>query len=122
MDETFRENERLYRAVKPEVIYWKENGLLSSAAFKDDGLSVDRQGRRTDIEAAKSFKERGFIGEIVWVTVCDCHEIKAIVCYLPEPDNIYHSEIRRDDTNKKLTNGQAKELSRRAKMVTMSIT
>ena len=34
-------DERLYRAVRPDSLFWKVNGTLSSAAFKDKkGLSA----------------------------------------------------------------------------------
>ena len=48
MAELFDMYERLYRAVYPPNImplFWKEDGQLSSAAFKDKkGLSVERDG------------------------------------------------------------------------------
>ena len=49
MTELFDMYERLYRAVYPPNImpFWKKNGQLSSAAFKDKkGLSVERDGGR----------------------------------------------------------------------------
>lgn len=33
MNENFAADEKLYRAVYPSGMYWKENGQLSSAAF-----------------------------------------------------------------------------------------
>ena len=46
MDNIFRIDEKLYRAVyPPEVMdmFWKRDGSVSSAAFEDrNGLSVDR--------------------------------------------------------------------------------
>ncbi|MCR5322424.1 MAG: hypothetical protein K6E85_04015 [Lachnospiraceae bacterium] len=52
MTEQFDTYERLYRAVYPPNImpmFWKENGQLSSAAFKDkNGLSVERDGGRDE--------------------------------------------------------------------------
>ena len=48
MTEQFDIYERLYRAVYPPEImpmFWKENGEISSAVFKDKrGLSVERAG------------------------------------------------------------------------------
>ena len=52
MTEQFDKFERLYRAVYPTNImpmFWKENGELSSAVFKDkNGLSVERDGGRDE--------------------------------------------------------------------------
>ena len=58
MTEQFDIYERLYRAVYPPEImpmFWKENGEISSAVFKNKrGLSVERAENRFDIQ----FKEK----------------------------------------------------------------
>ena len=52
MTEQFDIYESLYRAVYPPEImpmFWKENGEISSAIFKDKrGLSVERAGDRDE--------------------------------------------------------------------------
>ena len=58
MDSTFRNDEMLYRAVYPPdkvAMFWKRNGLLSSAAFKDrKGLSVERGYYRSEFDVIES--------------------------------------------------------------------
>lgn len=118
MDDNFEEAEKLYRAVLPVSTFWKQNGSLSSAAFKDkNGLSVDRQWDRSDEEAVNFLKERNFRGEIVYVLVQNCNEVQAVVRYLPSRGNKYHSEIHKDLQQKELSNSQAKHLARTAKIV-----
>jgi len=75
MEEQFDTSERLYRAVYPPNImpmFWKENGELSSAVFKDkNGLSVERDGGRDEnvvIENMSSY----FYGYIISVYYRDC--------------------------------------------------
>ena len=52
MTEQFDPGEKMYRAVFPPEImplFWKENGKISSAVFKDkNGLSVERAGDRDE--------------------------------------------------------------------------
>ncbi len=52
MKEQFEAHEKMYRAAFPPGImplFWKENGEISSAAFKDkNGLSVERAGDRDE--------------------------------------------------------------------------
>lgn len=123
MDEHFEEMEKLYRAVLPKDTFWKENGSLSSAAFKDkNGLSVDRQKERTDAEAVEFFHKRKFVGEIVYVRVRNCNEVQALVRYLPSRGNAFHSEIHKNWQEKQLSNSQAKKLAQCAKIVTITIT
>ena len=43
MNDKFFGDEGLYRAVLPTEMFWKKNGRVSSAVFRDkNGLSVDR--------------------------------------------------------------------------------
>ena len=122
MDDYFEPTEKLFRAVLPEGIFWREDGTLTSAAFKDDnGLSVDREGGRSLAEAV-AFIQQHLDGQIVWVAVSDCNAKKALVRYLPVEGNAYHSEIHRDEQRKRLSDSQAKYLSRAAQLVIESIT
>ena len=116
MDNFTNENEKLFRSIRPDDIYWKdkENRILSSAAFKDsNGLSVDRQHGRTEEESVKEMKEK-FVGTVVCVTVGICREKEAIVDYCPTDDNIHHCEIIRSHERKVLTNSQARYLASKA--------
>lgn len=122
MDDYFEPTEKLFRAVLPEGIFWREDGTLTSAAFKDpNGLSVDRDGGRA-LKEAVSFLQHHLAGQIVWVTVADCNEVHALVRYLPVEDNIYHSEIHKDEQKKLLSKAQARSLASSAQLVIESIT
>ena len=123
MDEHFEASEKLYRVVLPKNTFWKDNGSLSSAAFKDkEGLSVDRQWNRTDAEAVGFFRKRNFVGEIVYVFVQNCNEVKAVVKYLPSKTNVFHSEIHRDRQQAELSSSQAKRLAKCARVVKITTT
>ena len=119
MDEHFEPDELLFRAVRPDNMYWKVPGeKLSSAAFKDShGLSVDRAGGRTIAESAECLKTR-MEGTIAYLPVSKCNDVNAIVKYLPIPNiNIWHSEIYGSSNNNlALTSSQAKKIADAAKL------
>ena len=119
MDSLFEPQEKLYRAVYPDTIFWKDNGDVSSAAFlsKRGGCSVDRADFRDDSDVVLNMRNRGFKGSIITVTVQNCRDIKAEVIYSPSKNNIYHSEILKDKEHEKLTAGQRKFLARHAVIV-----
>lgn len=120
MDNSFKADEKLYRAVYPPEIqdmYWKNNGEVSSAAFYDmRGCSVDRGNYRTDDKVVQDMKSR-FTGRIVAVTVEKCIEVGAKVIYKPSKD-IFHSEIHGSDTEIVLNKSQRRSIARNAKIVT----
>lgn len=118
MDKNFSEQEKLYRAVYPATykeMFWKKNGKVSSAAFKDKkGLSVERGYGRSD-EAVIADMRNFFCGSnIVSVTVKECRDVSAVVKYLPTERSRYHSEIHSSDQKKLLTESQAKYLANKA--------
>ena len=117
MDDSFNNDERLYRAVYPPevaVMYWKSDGSVSSAAFADPkGLSVDRGDYRSD-EAVAADIHRRFEGEIIRVYVKHCNDIGASVYYKPSHRNPYHSEIHGSDKEVLLSKQQRVYLARRA--------
>ena len=119
MDSLFELDEKLYRAVYPDAIFWKDNGNVSSAAFlsKRGGCSVDRGNFRNDLDVVLDMRNRGFKGSIITVTVQDCRNIDAEVIYSPSRNNIYHSEILKDKAHEKLTAGQRKFLAKQAVIV-----
>lgn len=87
MDNTFRDEEKLYRAVKPEEYFEKENGRISSAAFKrSKGCSVDRGNGRSD-EEASWFLMKGKAGKACVFFVRDCRDKEIYVQYEPIKDN-----------------------------------
>ena len=118
LNSVFLPDERLYRAVRPDSIFWKEDGSLTSAAFKDkNGLSVQRGDYRADKEVVEEMMRIGFEGRIVRVDVSDCNDANAIVVYVPMDDNEYHSEIHSSNDKILLTSGQARQLARSAVVI-----
>ena len=120
MDNTFKNNEKLYRAVyPPEIVsmFWRRDGSISSAAFVDPkGLSVDRGDYRTDIEVVSDMSKR-FTGRIIRLYVKNCNDIGATVKYLPSKNNKYHSEIHGSETTVLLSKQQRLFLSHKAQIV-----
>ena len=84
MDNSFKNDEKLYRAVYPPNIssmYWKSDGSVSSAAFADpNGLSVERGYYRKDEDVVSAMQMR-FTGSIIRVYVKNCRDIGAEVRY-----------------------------------------
>lgn len=120
MDNTFAGDEKLYRAVWPPSharMYWKKDGSVSSAAFKDKrGLSVERGYHRDDttvVETMKTF----FSGIVIKVGVDDCHAVNALVLYLATERSRYHSEIHGSRDLVVLDSNQCKYLAEHCKVV-----
>ena len=120
MDNTFKNDEKLYRAVYPPEVadmFWKRDGSVSSAAFADrNGLSVDRGDYRSDTDVIVDMRSR-FSGHILSVYVKNCCDIGASVKYLPSKNNIYHSEIHGSETNPLLSKSQRRSLALKARVV-----
>ena len=61
MDNTFKENELLYRAVYPpekNKFFWKDENHISSAVFLDKkGVSVERGNFRSDKTVVENIKK-----------------------------------------------------------------
>ena len=69
MDNYFKDDEQLYRAVIPKEMFIKKDGSLTSAAFKaTEGCSVDRGNYRNDEEAV-SFIKRTLKGSVYSILV-----------------------------------------------------
>lgn len=117
MDDCFPDKEKLFRAIYPPNIremFWKEDGSLSSAAFKDpNGLSVERSDFRLDEDVVNSMRQR-FSGRIVSVTAEQCRNVQALIRYLPSKSSQYHSEIHGSETKKLLTSRQSRYLAKSA--------
>lgn len=118
MDNSFKDDERLFRAVYPPEhpgMFWKEDGSLSPSAFvsRNGACSVDRGNYRDSRIVIEDMKSR-FKGCIVSVGVGDCRNSEAVVKYSPTT-NIYHSEIYGAEDVVKLTRKQRTELARVAK-------
>lgn len=117
MTDQFDEREKLYRAVYPPEImplFWKENGEISSAVFKDKkGLSVERAGDRLEDNVISDMC-LFFTGSIISILVSDCIACKAILKYLPTRRSKYHSEIHGAENRILLSQSQCKYLAKRA--------
>lgn len=117
MDDSFKPEELLYRAVyAPEIVsmFWRKDGTVSSAAFADPkGLSVDRGAFRKDQAVIDTMRER-FTGAIIKIYVKDCNEVKALLIYLPSKNNPYHSEIHGSEKRPLLNKSQRLYLSSRS--------
>ena len=120
MDNEFKSDEKLYRAVYPPEIadmFWKKDGSVSSAAFADPkGLSVDRGDYRSDTTVILSMQKK-FTGHIISLYVKNCIDIGAAVKYLPSRANPYHSEIHGSNTAPLLTKSQRRFLASRARVI-----
>ncbi len=121
MDNTFKNTEKLYRAVyPPEIadIYWKIDGSISSAAFADpNGLSVDRGNYREDSEVVLQMRQK-FRGHIISLFVKNCVDVQAPVFYKPSRSNPYHSEIHGSATSALLSKSQRRHLAKSAVILT----
>ena len=115
MTEQFDPFEKLYRAVyPPEImsIFWKENGEISSAVFKDkNGLSVERAGGRAEIDTISNMR-LFFYGSILSVLAQECTSCGAVLKYLPSKRSVYHSEIHGSEERILLSQSQCKYLAK----------
>ena len=119
MDAHFEPDEKLYRAVYPDAMFWKDNGKVSSAAFlsRKGGCSVDRGYYRNDTVVVQDMRSRNFKGSIISVTVQNCIDVDAETVYAPSKANTYHSEIYGNKERRLLTAGQRKHLADSAVIV-----
>lgn len=117
MTEQFDIYERLYRAVYPPEImpmFWKENGEISSAVFKDKrGLSVERAGDRDEDKVINDM-HLFFYGTLISIMAGDCFGCNAVLKYLPTRRSEYHSEIHGGEDRILLSQSQCKYLAKRA--------
>jgi hypothetical protein len=119
MTEQFEPCEKLYRAVFPPdimLMFWKENGEISSAVFKDkNGLSVERAGDR-DENNVITYMHAYFYGAIIGLMVSDCTMCGAVLRYIPTKRSIYHTEIHGSNERKLLSQSQCKYLAKMARI------
>jgi hypothetical protein len=114
MRSDFLPGEKLYRKIRPLEQFWDcERGRPTSGAFKDSkGLSVDRDGDRSEPEVISAIDERlPLDGFIVSVKYAQCQSIPTDVVYLPVQGNEYHSEIHDSVGRIPLSASKAKRLS-----------
>lgn len=93
LSDEVNDSEFLYRGVV--VQNWDfENNRPSSATFKDSlGVSVDRDGGRSDKDCIDQIMQVKDFQAICKVITSDVRSLGAEVFYRPVEGNIYHSEI-----------------------------
>ena len=120
MNNTFSENELLYRAVYPpehSKMFWKDETHVSSAVFLDKkGLSVERGDFRSDEEVVQ-YMRKSFVVKIISVTTKMCNDVNAKLFYKPTKRSIYHSEIHGSESKRILSPQQRRVLSQNCKIV-----
>lgn len=103
LETTVGDEEYLFRGIVP--VNWDfDNDRPSSATFKDSlGVSVDRDGGRTDQDCIEKLIERKNFFAICKVLTKDVRDVGAIVKYAPiNPQNLFHSEIHDSETSVQL--------------------
>ena len=107
--------ERLFRAVFPSIVWDEEHNRPSSALFKDKrGVSVDRDGGRTEEEVVSRFQDRFGVEKVkavVYVEAGFCMDIGAHLVYCPSRRNPYHAEIHDSPSKTMLSNAKARKLA-----------
>lgn len=119
LDDKIKDHERLYKAIKLTVPHhWKfDVNRPSSAVFKDSkGVSVDRGDDRDTSTIISNFQIKFKLKAVVSLTAEQCRDKNTHPVARPFPDNPYHAEIHRSPDVISLTNGQARSLSKLAKI------
>ncbi len=124
MDKVVVRDEKLYRVVKrsqPDSM--REDGKPTSALFKqDDGVSVDRDGSRTEPEIIDAFRARfskRFKGLVrVGADICIDHDMAVIPA---DKANEYHAEIFDDENRTPLSSINALILADEAQVVVYDV-
>ena len=117
MDDNFASSECLYRGLHPMWI--EDDNTVYSAAFKDSsGVSVDRDGGRTEQECVD--KMVGALSKITGVGKLTCGDVQdcgAVTKYLPVEGNEYHSEIHDTAEQVKIKGSKSKKLADKCQLV-----
>lgn len=114
-----KDEELLYRAIKPYPNWWKEKEKRpSSAAFKDSlGVSVDRDAKRDESEIIGAIEKRFELKAIVKVKTSYCRELQTYPFPKPLIDNPEHAEIHRSENVIELTDSQARNLAKTCEII-----
>lgn len=103
-------HEFLYRGII-ESNWDYENNRPSSATFKDSkGVSVDRFGDRNEVDCIDFLNDKKKFFAICKVQVGKVRDENAIVKYLPELNNIYHSEIHDSEDRVQMKGSKPKKI------------
>lgn len=116
------DEEQLYRMVGciPGIPTWKDSeNRPTSAAFKDkDGLSVDRDGGRTDDQVCRDMENR-FENRIAVVSLLagQCRQFGAYPVAKHEDWNHFHAEIHDSPTQIAISSAKARLMARNCRPV-----
>lgn len=107
--------EHIYRAIHPHKNFIKENGSISSAAFKDPkGLSDELGSGRTDKMVVDHIRQTKLQGKVAKISVEVCDNAN-ITIYNDKAKNVYHRLLLNKpydpEGNNSLTKGQARILA-----------
>lgn len=110
LNSTIANDEYLYRGII-EINWDFENNRPSSSTFKDsNGISVDRDNYRREIDCIDFLRNgKDFFG-ICKVQCKHVRELNAIAKYLPIEKNIYHSEIHDSEERIQLKGSKPKKI------------
>lgn len=107
--------EHVYRAIHPHKNFIKEDGSISSAAFKDPkGLSVELGSGRADKDVVAHIRQTKLQGKIAKISVEVCGNAN-ITIYNDNAKNVYHRLLLNNPYvpggNNSLTKKQARALA-----------
>lgn len=107
---TIADDEYLYRGIT-ELNWDYENNRPSSATFKDSkGVSVDRDNYREEKDCIDFLLSKIYFFGICKIQTQKVKELNAIARYLPEENNIYHSEIHDSEEKIQLKGSKPKKI------------
>lgn len=90
MNDQASNEEYVYRAIHPHRDFIKENGSISSAAFKDPkGLSVEQGLGRADKDVVAHIRQTKLQGKVAKIPVDVCNKANIII-FNDKAKNIYH--------------------------------
>ncbi len=120
LPDEINDEEFLFRLVIANPSHWKSNeNRPSSAIFKDSkGVSVDRDGGRSDDDCADFLEDKLGKGKaVVKINVGFCRSKSILVTSDPLEENPYHAVLQRSEVDIELTASQAKFLARNCELV-----
>ncbi len=104
------DEEYLYRGII-ELNWDYDNNRPSSATFKDSkGVSVDRDNYREEKDCIDFHLSKISFFGICKIQTQKVKELNAIARYLPEENNIYHSEIHDSEEKIQLKGSKPKKI------------
>jgi hypothetical protein len=119
MEDHISDSESMYRGAT--IHHWDEaKGRFTSSLFKcRNGVSVDRQGDRENIEECVSNLNRNVpnLIAVFEVSAGTCRRVGTHPAYAPIESNVYHSHIQESPTKVGITNKKiARALKKAANM------